>query len=297
LKGLDKGLAVTTDCNSIYCYLNPYRGAQIAVAEAARNLICSGAEPAAVTDCLNFGNPTKPDRFWQFKKCVEGIVSACQFFNLPVVSGNVSFYNESQKGAIFPTPTIGMIGIVDNLEKICKQYFSKENEIIILLGLSKEELGGSQYLKEIYKIIKGDAPDLDFYLEEAVQKTALEAIGKRLISSAHDCSEGGLAVALAECCISNKDNMIGAVVDNLNFDIRSDALFFGESQSRIIISCKSDSVVKLKKIAQKYKAPFRIIGKTQDDKLIISDNKRKTINLALKDLSKQWRSLEKQISL
>lgn len=297
LKGLDKGLSVTTDCNSIYCYLNPYRGAQIAVAEAARNLACSGAEPAAVTDCLNFGNPTKPDRFWQFKKCVEGIVSACQFFDLPVVSGNVSFYNESQKGAIFPTPTIGMIGIVENLEKICTQYFSKENEIIILLGLSKEELGGSQYLKEIYKIIKGEAPDLDLCLEEAVQKTVLEAIGKRLISSAHDCSEGGLAVALAECCISNKDNMIGAVVDNLNFNIRPDALLFGESQSRIIISCKSDSVVKLKKIAQKYKTPFRIIGKTQGNKLIISNNKRKTINLTLKDLSKQWRSLEKQISL
>jgi phosphoribosylformylglycinamidine synthase len=296
LKGTDKAIAATTDCNSRYCYLDPYQGAQIAVAEAARNLVCSGAQPAAVTDCLNFGNPTKPERFWQFKKAVEGIASSCQIFNLPVVSGNVSFYNESPNGAIFPTPAIGMIGIINNIKKTCTQYFKKENETIILLGICKEELGGSEYLKEIHKIVKGDAPQLDLSLEEAVQETTKEAIKKRLVSSAHDCSEGGLAVALAESCISHKENMTGAVINNLNFALRLDALLFGESQSRIILSCSKDYVTKIRQIANKYKAPLRIIGKTGKETLTILRGRRKIINMSLEELSKAWyKSLPKQI--
>jgi len=296
LKGTAKAVAATTDCNSLYCYLNPYRGAQIAVAEAARNLVCSGAEPAAVTDCLNFGNPKKEDRFWQFKNCVEGIASACRFFHIPVVSGNVSFYNESPKGAIFPTPAIGMIGIVDDVSKICTQYFKREGEIIVLLGNAKEEIGGSEYLKEIHGLIKGDAPDLELHLEKAVQRTAGEAIRKGLISSAHDCSEGGLAVALAECCISNKDKFVGAIIDNLNFKIRTDALLFGESQSRIILSCHENYVEKLRIIAGKNKAPFRIIGATGGTELRILNKDKEIIGLGLEKLSQKWReSLERYI--
>ncbi|OQX54422.1 MAG: phosphoribosylformylglycinamidine synthase II [Candidatus Omnitrophica bacterium 4484_213] len=288
LKGRDKAIAATTDCNSRYCYLNSYRGAQIAVAEAARNLVCSGAQAAAVTDCLNFGNPEKQDRFWQFKSCVEGIADACKFFNIPVVSGNVSFYNESPKGAIYPTPTIGMIGVINDIKRVCTQYFKKENEIIILLGLSKEELGGSEYLKVVHGLIKGDAPELDLCLEEAVQKTASEAIKKGLVSSAHDCSEGGLAVALAECCISNKENMIGAVIDDLRFDIRKDAVIFGESQSRIILSCSKKSVSKIRDIARKFAAPFQIIGRTGGRYLKISDGKNVLINLPIKRMFDKW---------
>ncbi|MBU4346881.1 MAG: phosphoribosylformylglycinamidine synthase subunit PurL [Candidatus Omnitrophica bacterium] len=288
LKGINKAIAATTDCNSRYCFLNPYRGAQIAVAEAARNLICSGAEPAAVTDCLNFGNPEKPDRFWQFKSCVEGIADACKFFNIPVVSGNVSFYNESPKGAIYPTPTIGMIGVIDDIKRVCTQYFKKENEIIILLGLSKEELGGSEYLKVVHGSIKGDAPELDLHLEEAVQRTALEAIKKGLVSSAHDCSEGGLAVALAECCISNKENMIGAVIDDLSFDIRKDTILFGESQSRIVLSCNKKRVSKIRNIAKKFAAPFQIIGRTGGKNLKILNGKSILINLPIKRMFDKW---------
>ncbi len=288
LKGTNKAIAATTDCNSRYCYLNPYKGAQIAVAEAGRNLVCSGAEPAAVTDCLNFGNPQKPDRFWQFKSCVEGIADACKFFNIPVVSGNVSFYNESPKGAIYPTPTIGMIGVIDDTKRVCMQYFKKEDEIIILLGLSKEELGGSEYLKVVHGLIKGDAPELDLYLEEAVQRTALEAIKKGLVSSAHDCSEGGLAVALAECCISNKENMMGAVIDDLSFDIRKDAVLFGESQSRIILSCNQKSVNNIRCIATKFKTPLRIIGKTGGKEFKILGRGYDLINISLGELSKEW---------
>ena len=288
LKGTNKAIAATTDCNSRYCFLNPYRGAQIAVAEAARNLVCSGAEPAAVTDCLNFGSPEKPDRFWQFKSCIEGIAKSCKFFNMPVVSGNVSFYNESPKGAVYPTPAIGMIGIIDDTRFVSTQYFKKGNEIIILLGINKEELGGTEYLKEIHGRIKGEAPDLDLDLEQAVQNTALEAIRKGLVSSSHDCSEGGLAAALAECCISNKVNMIGAVIDGLAFEIRTDALFFGESQSRIILSSGEKNASKIRDIAQRFGVPFQIIGRTGGKELKIVNGKRILINLPLEKMSDKW---------
>jgi phosphoribosylformylglycinamidine synthase len=296
LKGTNKAIAATTDCNSRYCFLNPYRGAQIAVAEAARNLVCSGAHPAAVTDCLNFGNPEKPESFWQFKNCLEGIVRVCKEFNISVVSGNVSFYNESPKSAINPTPTIGMIGIINDLHKVCSQNFKQEGDVIILLGDCKEELGASAYLKEIHHLTKGDAPQLDLKLEQAVQQTALAAIEKGLVNSAHDCSEGGLAVALAESCISHKDKMIGAKIIKLNYEIRLDALLFGESQSRIILSCSKDCLEKIRKIALEFKAPFCVIGKTGGRALRILSGIEELIDLPLEDLYQEWSSaLERKI--
>lgn len=288
IKGTTKAIAATSDCNSRYCFLNPYRGAQIAVAEAARNLVCSGAEPAAITDCLNFGNPEKPDSFWQFKNCVEGIAAAAQFFNIPVVSGNVSLYNESPKGAINPTPTIGMIGIIENVNRVCRQYFQKANDVIILLGRAKEELGGSEYLKVIHGKVGGETPELDLDLEQAVQAAALEAIKKGLVSSAHDCAEGGLAAALAECCITNQENLIGAVIDQLEFSGRGDALLFGESQSRIILSCGRKSAAKIKTIAQKHKAPFQVIGRSGGKNLKISAAGKVVINTSCESLRDKW---------
>jgi len=296
LKGTNKAIAATTDCNSRYCLLDPYRGAQIAVAEAARNLVCAGAHPAAVTDCLNFGNPRKPESFWQFKKCVEGIADACRTFNVAVVSGNVSFYNESPQSAINPTPGIGMIGVIQDVNKSCSQNFKQEGDAVILLGYCREELGGSEYLKEIHHLTRGGAPQLDLKLELAVQKTALKAIGQGLVNSAHDCSEGGLAVALAECCVSRKGKMIGANINNLNYDIRRDALLFGESQSRIIISCPQGCAEKIRKIALGFKAPFCLIGKTGGRVLRILNNCEELIYLSLEDLSEAWRaSLKKEI--
>ena len=291
LKDINKALAATTDCNSRYCFLNPYRGAQIAVAEAARNLSCSGAFPAAVTDCLNFGNPEKPDRFYQFKNCVIGIVDACKSFNVPVVSGNVSFYNESPKGAINPTPTIGMIGIIDNPDKIAKQYFKNEGDLIVLLGETKEEIGGSEYLKVIHDKVSGNAPELDLEAEKAVQNTVRQAIGDGLIQSAHDCSEGGIAVSLAESCISHKENKIGAVIDNLSGQIRKDALLFGESQSRIVVSCAPNDVERLENITRRNKVPFQIIGKVGGNRFKITDS----IDLSLEKLNQAFRSLAKKI--
>ncbi|MCM8773929.1 MAG: phosphoribosylformylglycinamidine synthase subunit PurL [Candidatus Omnitrophica bacterium] len=289
IKGSKKAIALTTNCNGRYCYLNPYLGSQIAVAESARNLVCSGAEPLAVTDCLNFGNPEKPERFWQFKNCVEGIATACRFFGIPVVSGNVSFYNENPQGAIYPTPTIGMLGIIEDYTKAVTQYFKNNSDIIVLLGDCKEELGGSEYLKEIHSIIRGEVPQLDLEKEIALHNTVLECIRKGLISSAHDCSEGGLIVAIAESCISNNEKLIGARIDNLDYSIRLDALFFGETQSRVIISCRKDNLSIIEAIANKNKVNFRVIGEVGGKRLVITKNNEKIINLSLEKLSRCWR--------
>ncbi|MFH1245027.1 MAG: AIR synthase-related protein, partial [Candidatus Omnitrophota bacterium] len=253
-----------------------------------RNLVCSGAEPAAVTDCLNFGNPEKPDRYWQFKNCLEGIVDACNFFHLPVISGNVSFYNENPRGAIYPTPAIGMVGIVDDAARVCTQNFKKAGDCVVLLGQCKEELGGSEYLKELHGQVRGEPPALDLALEQAVQQVALEAIRTGLVSSAHDCSEGGLASALAECCISDGEHLMGAVVDGLDGGIRTDSLFFGESQSRIILSCPEASLDKIKQIAGRFSAPFKVIGKTGGRDLKISHKGRLLVNLSCERMHEQW---------
>lgn len=268
---LRKGIAVTADCNSLYCYLDPYLGAQIAVAEAARNLVCVGAEPAGVTDCLCFGNPDKPDRFWQFVKAVNGIADACSFFGLPVVSGNVSFYNESEEAAIYPTPLIGMIGVLEDVSKHVTMSFKSEGDVIILLGRCGNELGGSEYLRFVHGIESGRPPQLNLELERSVQSAALEAIRSGFVRSAHDCSEGGLFVCLAECCISGG---IGAHI-TLSGDcvaddyIRLDALLFGETQSRIVLSVPHNSTNSIMEIAHKYNCPVAIIGTVGGDRLTI----------------------------
>ncbi len=262
LQPLKRGIAVTADCNSLYCYLDPYLGAQIAVAEAARNLVCVGAEPAAVTDCLCFGNPDRKDRFWQFVNSVRGIADACSFFELPVVSGNVSFYNESEEAVIHPTPLIGMVGVIEDISKHVTMSFKGEGDVIILLGLCRDELGGSEYLRFVHGIEAGRPPQLDLNLERSVQRTALEAIRSSLVRSAHDCSEGGLFVCLAECCIAGN---IGAhVILSRNCiageRMRMDALLFGESQSRIVLSVPPNSVSHLLELAKKHGCPAAIIG-------------------------------------
>jgi phosphoribosylformylglycinamidine synthase len=189
-----------------------------------------------------------------------------------------------------------MIGIVKDINKTCSQNFKQGDDAVILLGYCRQDLGATEYLKEIHHLTKGDAPQLDLKLEQAVQKTALKAIEKGLVNSAHDCSEGGLAVALAECCISNKDKMIGANINKLNYDMRLDALLFGESQSRIILSCSKDSVEKVRKIALEFKAPFYVIGKTGGRVLRILNGTKELIYLSLEDLNEEWSgSLKKKI--
>lgn len=233
----EKYIAFTTDCNSTYCLLDPYEGGKTAVAEAHRNLVCSGARPLAVTDNLNFGNPHKPENFWQLRRCIEGAAEACAFFGTPVTGGNVSLYNESPVAAIDPTPTIGMLGLIDDPRHITTQWFKDDGDVIILLGELGAELGGSEYLKRIHRLKAGTPPRLDLAKAKQIHDACLNYIRQGLIKSAHDCSEGGIAVALAECCISNGDALRGATV---KLPINAAALF-GESQSRIIVTCAPEA--------------------------------------------------------
>ncbi|MEI8315788.1 MAG: AIR synthase related protein, partial [Verrucomicrobiota bacterium] len=236
-----KHIAFTTDCNSTYCLLDPYEGGKTAVAEAARNLVCSGARPLAVTDCMNFGNPMKPEVFWQLQQCVEGASEACRVLNTPVTGGNVSLYNESPVAAVDPTPTIGMLGLIDDPKHITTQWFKEAGDVVLLLGELGAELGGSEYLKRIHKTKKGAPPKMDLANAKRIHDAVLNFIKQGWVKSAHDCSEGGIAVALAESCMSNGDATIGATIE---LPVSAAALF-GETQSRIVLSATPANAAKI----------------------------------------------------
>lgn len=278
-----KAIALTTDCNGRYCYLNPRLGAQQAVAEAARNVVCSGAKPIAITNCLNFGNPYKPEIYYGFSEAVDGMGEACRIFETPITGGNVSFYNEDPEHAVFPTPTIGMLGIIDDIDHITTQWFKDEGDLIFLIGENQEELGGSEYLHTIFGKTVGPVPNLNLHYEKLLQETVLSAIKSGLIKSAHDCSDGGLAITLVECCISNRERLIGAQV-LLNENIRTDALLFGETQSRIIVSTAPENAEKLIAHCIQNKAPLSAIGRVIGDRILIND----WIDLPLKELSSAY---------
>ncbi len=288
LKGYREGIAVTTDGNGRYCYLDPYQGAQLVLAEACRNLVCAGAEPAGVTDCLNFGNPEKPDRFWQFTRCVEGLADACRSFGLPVVSGNVSFYNETPDTVVYPTPVLGVIGVLKDVRRHCTAGFKQLGDVVLLLGDSYEDLGGTEYLKRMHKLVTGRPPVLDLSREKAVQAVCLEAVQEGLAASAHDCSDGGLAVALAESCIYGS---IGAKIElpDTPADIRLDARLFGESPSRIVISAKAENVVRIKELAAKAGAPLHVLGEVGGEKLNIEADGQKQVSEKVSELARIWR--------
>ena len=270
-----KGIAVKADCNSRYVYLDPFVGAQIAVAECARNLICSGAEPAGVTDCLCFGNPEKPDRFWGFKRAIEGIAAACKHFRVPVVSGNVSLYNETADSAIHPSPLIGMVGVLNSVENAMGLGFRESGDAIVLLGDCRDELGGSEYLWVEHGLEEGAPPHLDLGRELNVHRVVLAAIRRGLVKSAHDCSDGGLAIALAECCIVGE---IGASVElppecEAQTATRLDAVLWGESQSRVVLSCARENLPELRRMAKIAGVPLSDLGNVGGEKLIVGDNR------------------------
>jgi phosphoribosylformylglycinamidine synthase len=258
LRGTNKAIAATVDCNARYVYLNPYRGGQIAVAEAARNLVCSGALPRAVTDNLNFGNPLKPDVYFQLSESLRGIGEACTVLATPVTGGNVSLYNENPRGAIFPTPTIGMVGVVEDLAHVTTVAFKGQGDVIALLGTNRDELGGSEYLKVVHGRLAGDAPALDLQQEAALQRALLAAIRTGLVRSAHDTAEGGLAVTLAESAFAASP-ACGVDVE-LEDDIRQAALLFGETQSRVVVSCRPDDWQRLAAVMAEHGVPAVRIG-------------------------------------
>jgi phosphoribosylformylglycinamidine synthase len=253
----NKILAAATDCNAIYCRLDPKQGARIAVAEAARNLACSGAVPIGVTDNLNFGNPHKPENFYQLRAAVEGISEGCRAFDVPVTGGNVSLYNESPVGSIDPTPTISMVGRIDDAAHITTQAFKEAGDLLFLLGEIGNELGGSHYVLAIHGRKEGAPPALDFDKEIALHQTLLGLIRKGLVRSAHDCAEGGLAVALAESCFGTS---LGAAVDFGATTERPDVILFNETQGRIVISVKPSQSSALEAELAKGGVSFRQIG-------------------------------------
>jgi phosphoribosylformylglycinamidine synthase II len=236
IREANKIVAATTDCNALYCALEPREGARHAIAEAARNLTCSGAVPLAVTDNLNFGNPHKPENFWQLRECVEGLAEGCRAFGTPVTGGNVSLYNENPGGSIDPTPTVGMVGLIADQKHVTTQWFKNTGDVIILIGDLGHELGASHYLRAVHGRKEGRVPRLDLAREKAIQESVLRLIQDGVVKSAHDCSEGGLAVALAECCISQKDRQLGARIALDANGLRLDQALFNESASRIVIS-------------------------------------------------------------
>ncbi|MFD1954876.1 phosphoribosylformylglycinamidine synthase subunit PurL [Paenibacillus thailandensis] len=285
IHGTRKALAMTTDCNGRYVFLDPEVGGRIAVAEAARNIVCSGAEPLAITDNLNFGNPEKPEVFWQLEKAADGMSEACRALDTPVIGGNVSLYNENAKGAIYPTPVIGMVGLVHDLDHITTQAFKGEGDVIILAGAeTKAEFGGSE-LQYVLGATEGRPPVIDLDEEKKLLRGVLGAIQQGLVASAHDLSEGGLAVALAESCISGG---IGATAD-VKTELRPDQVLFSETQSRILLSAKPEQAEALQAYLTEQGVANAAIGKVGGTSLTISVNGKTGIGSEVKHLEKVWK--------
>ncbi|WP_071458399.1 phosphoribosylformylglycinamidine synthase subunit PurL [Bacillus massilinigeriensis] len=280
IRGTEKGLAMTTDCNSRYLYLDPETGGKIAVAEAARNIVCSGGEPLAVTDCLNFGNPEKPEIFWQLEKAADGMSDACRKLSTPVIGGNVSLYNETNGTAVYPTPVVGMVGLVHHLDHVTTQAFKEAGDYIYMVGETKAEFGGSELQKLMKGSICGKAPAIDLEVEEQCQKNILKAIQEGLVSSAHDVSEGGVAVALAECLMD---------ADGLGADVllhgEATVALFSESQTRFILSVKAENRDAFEKITG-----AAMIGRVTDKaKLEIAVDDAKAVSLEVSEMKEAWK--------
>jgi phosphoribosylformylglycinamidine synthase len=262
LPGTDRAIALKTDGNGRYVYLDPRVGGRIAVAESARNVACTGARPMAITNCLNFGNPKRPEVFFQFREAVAGMGEACRALGTPVTGGNVSFYNESPTGAVYPTPVVGMVGLLDSLDHITRSTFARDGDAIVLFGEPTDELGGSEYLARIHGVVAGSPPNCDLARERAVIEALLESIRSGHVSSAHDTSDGGLAVALAECAIGNREAVMGADVDLAPWEsLPLRALLFGEAQGRVIVGTNAPERVLA--IARTRGVPAREIGRVR----------------------------------
>jgi phosphoribosylformylglycinamidine synthase II len=285
-----KGLAMTVAANSRFCFLDPHLGAMHAVAECARNISCVGGEPLAITDCLNFGNPEKPEIMWQFAEAVRGLSDACRALGTPVISGNVSLYNETEGQGIFPTPTVGMVGLVEPVDRTCSSRFRNAGDVVLLVGaVGAGSVGGSEYLAMQYSKEAGRPPPLDLEREKKVQRVVRSAVREGLLSSAHDCSEGGLAVALAESCVMGDPNAgeqwLGAAI-RVPFITRKDFALFGEDASRVVVSCPPSSVPRLQELAREAGAPLVQLGAVGGDRLEVQG----ALSLPVAELAAAWRS-------
>jgi phosphoribosylformylglycinamidine synthase len=294
LKGGTKALALTSDCNPRYCYLDPEEGARLAVAEAARNLACAGAVPIGTTDCLNFGNPERPEIMWQFVRSIDGIADACRAFEAPIVGGNVSFYNETEGKAIHPTPMIAMVGLLEDVRAALTQWFRNQGDAVLLLGEPGGSLAASEYLAVVHGLEAGRPAPVNLKAERAIHDAVRAARDARLIVSAHDCSEGGLAAALAECCISAPGGAVGARIA-LDAPGRLDALLFGEAPSRVIVSATADNRARLETMFRAMDVPHRVIGEVGGASLKITVGKSVVVDLDAADLRAAWKTALPQL--
>jgi phosphoribosylformylglycinamidine synthase len=303
VKETRRAIAMCLDGNGRFVAINPQMGAKLNVAEAARNVVCVGAQPIAVTNCLNFASPERPEVMWSFSETIDGMKEACEAFETPVVSGNVSFYNETEGRGILPTPTIGMVGLIEDTRKLVTHGFKADGDFIALLGETKNDLAASEYAQAILGfstdelIEAGEVPAIDLDLEKRVQETCLKLADSYLINSAHDTSDGGLAVAIAESCFSSLNRKaVGAEINLKNEDLSIDALLFGESPSRIIISFAAENLEKIQAIAVETNCPLTVIGKTGGDNLKITINETEAVSAAISTLEDVWKnSLAAQI--
>jgi phosphoribosylformylglycinamidine synthase len=290
VRGTDRALAIATDGNGRYCYLNPRRGAMLAVAEAARNVACTGARPIGATNSLNFGNPQRPEIMWQFVEAVEGIAAACTALDVPITGGNVSLYNETDGEAIYPTPIIGVVGLLEDASRVVTRAFSRAGDAVLLLGDDRGELGGSEYLATIHGTVAGDAPAIDLAREAALQALLVDAIGAGLVHSAHDCSDGGIAVALAECCFDT--NGTGCTVDLPG--AHATTALFSESASRVVVSVDPADEAAVLARAAAAGVPAHRIGTTGGDRIRISVAGTTSIDVGVADAERVWStSIEK----
>ena len=282
IKDTRKAIALSADGNGRLCYLDPYQGGAIAVAEAARNLVCTGAEPLAITDCLNFGNPDKPEVYYQLKECIRGMAAACRVLNTPVISGNVSLYNETKGRAVYPTPVVGMVGLIEDVDQHCTSGFKDHGDLVFLLGGDNGDgLGGSEYLELVHGVVAG-RPVIDLGVEKKAQQCCLSLIRSGVIKSAHDCSDGGLAVALAECCIWGEIGFKGG----WRTKGRLDAALFGEGPSRFVVSVAPTKAALLKKEAARRGVRLTKLGEVGGPRLMIEG----LVNKRISDLKEAWQA-------
>jgi len=287
VKGTDKALAMSVDCNSRYCHLDPLTGGMIAVAEAARNVACSGGRPLAVTDCLNFGNPEKPEVMWSFRRAVDGVAEACRVLDTPVIGGNVSFYNETQGQGIYPTPTIGMVGLLENADHRLDQWFKTEGDAVVLLGRNSDEVGGSEYLATLHGKECGRPPALDLEREKRLHALLRRAAAARLLASAHDTADGGLAVALAESSFG--PGGMGCRINLASGGLRRDLLLFAETQSRAVVSCAQENLDALLQMAEDAGVPAAAIGSVATGELTVSIDGEPAVAGELERFRRPWR--------
>jgi phosphoribosylformylglycinamidine synthase len=290
IKGSHRGLAMSLDGNGRWCYLDPRLGAMHAVAEASRKVACSGATPVGATNCLNFGNPEKPHIMWQFSQTIDGITKACEELEIPITGGNVSFYNETLGEGIYPTPVLGVVGILDDVRKTAKMHFASVGRTIVLLRAGEaaditdveSEFGSSEYAKEILGALWGYPPELDLEKEAALQRAVVEVIQLGLVDSVHDCSDGGLAVALAEKAFAKN---VGARVNLASGGLPAEYVLFGEDASRIVVSCDPTNISRIKQVVERHGAAAEVVGETIPERLEISVDGRSVLLAAVSELS------------